>query len=199
MIKKKCLFLILIISVLTNIQAQGNPLKSATLGLKSGINFATVIENNDNNIDFRTDFYLGLAVEAMITDKFGFQIESFYSRQGFNYEDPIDSKKEAVKIDYIQVPILAKAYLVNGLNIQAGLQMGFKVNENINSNSFLNSHNTSTKSIKKFDLQLSSGIEYKFKTGFFTQIRYNYGLSEVIENSELHNSIFSLGIGYMFY
>ncbi len=196
--KQISLFLLVNILLPSGTLSQDYPLQSALLGIKGGVNFSTANAENIDNLDFRTDFYVGLAVEALITEKFGFQVETFYSRQGFEYEELINVGKGIVKIDYIQVPILAKAYLIEGFNIQGGLQLGFKVNEDVDipleSNISLDPN-----TIRDFDFQLASGIEYKFKNGFFVQARYSYGLSEIIDNSEIHNSLLSTGIGFMFY
>jgi len=48
------------------------------------------------------------------------------------------------------------------------------------------------------DFQLTGGAEYKFENGFFLQARYSYGLSEVVEDTDIHNSVFSAGLGFMF-
>lgn len=198
-IRQKLLSLIMTISLFTTALAQDDPLQSALLGFKGGVNFATVSTENLDNPDFRTDFYVGLAVEAMLTEKFGFQIETLYSRQGFELEETPTTEKIVGKIDYIQIPILAKAYLLEGFNIQGGIQLGFKINGEVDDSLLANDVNLESDAIRDFDFQLASGVEYKFKNGFFVQARYSYGLSEIIDNSEIHNSLLSTGIGFMFY
>ncbi|PKV50201.1 outer membrane protein with beta-barrel domain [Aquimarina sp. MAR_2010_214] len=179
--------------------AQDRPLQSALLGFKGGVNFATVSAKNIDNPEFIIDFYVGFAIEAMLTEKFGFQIETVYSRQGFEFEQSPTTKQGVLKIGYIQVPVLAKAYLFEGFNIQGGLQLGFKVHEKASIDLVRSQLDLNTNTSNRFDFQLVSGIEYKFKNGFFIQARYSYGFSEIIDDSEIHNSVLSAGVGFMFY
>ncbi|TSE09187.1 PorT family protein [Aquimarina algiphila] len=196
--RQKFLSLTVVIFLCATGFTQDDPLQSALLGFKGGLNFATVSTENLDSPDFRTDFYVGLAAEAMLTEKFGLQIETLYSRQGFEIRHQFREKR-TVKINYIQVPILVKAYLLEGLNIQGGIQLGFKLNGEIDDSLLVNDMDLESDAIKSFDFQLASGIEYKFKNGFFMQVRYSYGLSEIINDSEIHNSVLSAGIGFMFY
>ena len=53
-------------------------------------------------------------------------------------------------------------------------------------------------SINSFDFQGTAGVEYKFPSGFFIQGRYSYGFSEMIEDVDVHNSVWSAGLGFMF-
>ncbi|GAA4271960.1 porin family protein [Aquimarina gracilis] len=170
------------------------PLSSSRFGIKAGVNFAGVLSENFENTDFRTGFNIGLTVEGMITEKFGFQIEGFYSQQGFELDQSVGNRL-SVKIDYIQLPILAKAYFFKGFNMQAGIQMGFKVHENIDANFA----DFATEEMYNFDFQLIFGLEYIFKNGFFIQVRYSYGLSEIIDGSEISSSVLSTGVGFMLY
>ncbi|KZS38893.1 hypothetical protein AWE51_15035 [Aquimarina aggregata] len=198
--KQKFLSLIMIIVSCTTVFAQDDPLQSALLGFKGGANFATISSRNLEDPSFRSDFYVGLAIEAMLTDKFGFQVEAIYSRQGLKINQQLSKRKEIVRLDYIQIPILAKAYIIEGFNIQGGLQFGFKVDESSPVTFPLeNGVDFNIDTIRSFDFQLTSGIEYKFKNGFFMQARYSYGFSEIVDDSEAHNSVFSTGIGFMFY
>ncbi|WP_299216236.1 porin family protein [uncultured Aquimarina sp.] len=197
--KQTPLFLIITILLFSTACAQDYPLQSALMGVKGGANFSTVYSENIDDLDFRTDFYAGLAVEAMLTDKFGFQVEAFYSRQGFKSNESLQTEKIAVKIDYIQFPILAKAYLLEGLNIQGGIQLGFKIDEEVNNRLLANDVDPELDAIRNFDFQLASGIEYKFKNGFFIQARYSYGLSEIIDDLEVYSSVLSVGVGFMIY
>merc|ERR1712146_452749 len=121
--------------------------------------------------DSRTSFYLGLLAEAPLSDHVSLQPEVFYSAQGFDITDEPDTPDAQFQVDYIQVPVLLKFYIADGLNIHGGPQ---------------------------FDFQGTAGVEYKFPSGFFIQGRYSYGFSEMIEDVDVHNSVWSAGLGFMF-
>ncbi|MBQ0733388.1 porin family protein [Aquimarina celericrescens] len=172
-------------------------------GARAGVNFATITGDDFEDPNSRTSFYAGLVAETFVTEKFALQGEVFYSGQGFDIEETtfagvIVTPEAEFQIDYIQVPLLAKIYLIDGLNIHAGPQFGFKINEEIDTDPTGDGGDFDTDSIKDFDFQLAAGAEFKLTGGFFIQARYTYGVSEVVEDSDAHNSTFSAGVGFMF-
>ncbi|MGB7394863.1 MAG: porin family protein [Pricia sp.] len=171
---------------------------SFQLGARAGLNFATVSGDDYDSPDARTSFFAGLVAEAPITDRFSLQPEVFYSGQGFDITDDPNQPDAEFQLGYIQVPVLLKLYLIEGLNLHAGPQFGFKVSEEVDTQPFEGEGDFETDSIKTFDFQLTGGLEYKLLGSFFVQGRYSYGFSELIDNIDGHNSVLSLGVGFMF-
>ncbi len=173
------------------------------LGARGGVNFSTITGDGFEDPKSRTSFYAGLVAETFIAEKFALQGEVFYSGQGFDIEEisfagiPLTPEAE-FQIDYIQVPLLAKIYLIEGLNIHAGPQFGFKINEEVDIDPTGDGGDFDTNRIKDFDFQLAAGAEFKLTSGFFIQARYTYGFSEIIEGTDVRNSVFSAGVGFMF-
>ena len=93
---------------------------------------------------------------------------------------------------------MLKVNIFEGISAHAGPQFGFKVNEEYDTDIFDNDGNTETDFFNDFDFQVTTGVQYAFKFGLFVQARYTFGLTEVIEDSEMHNSVFSTGVGFMF-
>ncbi len=169
-------------------------------GVRGGVNFANITTSDDlGSPDGRTNFYAGLVAELPLHERFSLQSEVFYSGQGFERYIPLGDEKVDYKYsaDYIQVPLLAKFYIVEGLSISAGPQFGFKVNEKIDHASG-NLGTIETNSLKTFDIQGTAGLEYKLSNGLFIQGRYSYGFSDLVKNNNIHTSVFSVGLGYMF-
>ena len=103
-------------------------------GAKAGINYT--ILNGDYEIGFdakfRASFHTGVVVEVMISDKFSVQPELTYSSQGFKYETEellggiTDITLKGVsKLDYLNLPVMGKFYITEGLSVQFGPQVGF--------------------------------------------------------------------------
>ncbi|TPN84466.1 porin family protein [Aquimarina algicola] len=187
----------------TFIYAQESLEKTTRFGVRGGLNFSTITGDDFEDPKSRTSFYAGLVAETFISEKFALQGEVFYSGQGFDIEETsiagVTVTPDAeFQIDYIQVPLLAKIYIVEGLNIHAGPQFGFKINEEFDTDPTADGGDFDTDRIKDFDFQLAAGAEFKLLSNFFIQARYTYGLSEVIEDTDAHNSTFSAGIGFMF-
>ena len=170
-------------------------------GVKAGVNFATIAGDDFESPDSRTAFHAGLLAELPVNERFSLQPEILYSAQGFTANGTlagVDYEAE-YKMDYIQVPILAKLYLVNGLNLQVGPQVGFRINESVEYDTDLGDGSEDFNSEENdIDFGVAAGLEYKFDSGFFIQGRYNYGFSEIYENTDAHNSVIQAGVGFMF-
>jgi opacity protein-like surface antigen len=175
-------------------------------GAKGGVNFAS-ITGDDFDTESRTGFNLGLVAEIPVAERFSIQPEVYYSAQGFDVSEidqenvfDIDDNIE-YQLDYINVPVLAKIYLTDGLSIQAGPSFNFKVNEEIDTMPTQDGGDTNVaeySDVKDFEFGGAAGLEYKFDGGFFIQGRYNYGFTKLIDDVDAHNSVFQAGIGYMF-
>ncbi|HIB36971.1 porin family protein [Mesonia sp.] len=180
------------------------------IGVKGGVNFANLTGDDIGDTKTRTSFNAGFVAEIPISERFSIQPEVLYSGQGFDIEE-IDQNNEfdtddnvEAQLDYIQIPLLAKIYLVKGLNIQAGPQIGFLINEEIDYQPTDDAGDIDTDVAEDIDFSLAAGVEYKFDGGFFLQGRYNYGFTNVFKESDLFgdpdikNSVFQVGVGFMF-
>lgn len=144
------------------------------LGIKGGINFADLNGDDVDGADGRTGYHFGVTAELGLGDKLSIQPEAIYSAQG------VKDNNFDYNIDYINVPVLAKYYVVNNFSLQAGPQFGFKVNDkNVDA--------------EGFDLSGAVGAEIKFGK-IFGQARYNFGLTDV-SDGDAKNAVFQLSIG----
>ena len=189
--------------------AQESPL----FGIKGGVNFSNfygdgIKQYNDPN--GRTSFNLGLLAEIPVSDKFSVQPEVLYSGQGYDIADRNDANDIEYQLDYINVPVLAKYYVTDGLALEAGPQVGFLVNSEIDYNPSNTNDNNSISlnedQFNKLDLSVALGASYKFRGGFFLSGRYNLGLSDIYDdsannffaNADAKHSVIQGGIGFMF-
>ncbi|UOB18751.1 porin family protein [Abyssalbus ytuae] len=180
------------------------------LGAKGGVNIANFTGNDFGEADSRTSFNVGLLMEIPLSERFSLQPEVLYSGQGFDIqsidEDNFLDNDENIEyqLDYLQVPVLAKVYLVDGLSIEAGPTFSFKVNEEIdyepNNDDGDIDIDDDVSAVKDFDFGLAAGASYKFGTSFFVSGRYNYGFTKIFEDSDadVRNSVWQFGIGFMF-
>lgn len=198
--------------VLTSGYAQSDS-KNIQLGAKGGVNFSKLSGDDFEDVDSRTSFNVGLVAEIPLSERISFQPEVFYSGQGFDIiqgEDRIFNTSEDIEyqLDYIQVPLLLKAYLVKGLSVEAGPQFGFKIHEEFDSEPNSDGGdveiNEDDSYVKDFDTSVALGTSYKFDNGFFLSARYTLGLSSVfkedtfLENVDGKNEVWQFGLGLMF-
>src|SRR5690606_35461104 len=134
----KKLFLATVLAFLsaTAIYAQADD-TTTQFGVTGGVNLSNITGDDIGDLDSGTSFNLGLFMEIPISGRFSFQPEVLYSGQGFtvlsrNQDDIFDvGDNVEYQLSYIQVPLMAKLYLVKGLYAEAGPQFGFKVKEEI--------------------------------------------------------------------
>lgn len=184
------------------------------LGAKAGANFASLGGDDTDELDARTSFHVGLVAEIMLTDQFAFQPEVLYSSQGAKTEGSETimgmtySYEGTTKLDYINVPLLAKYYVTEGLNIHLGPQVGFLVKSESEWEETMDGDTESgTDDIKDFtkgvDFSLAGGLGYKLDMGLFFDARYTLGLSNVWDaegdtDYSQKNNVFQLSVGFMF-
>ena len=213
MIKKFIVFTGVLCFAFTSLYAQSDS-KAVQLGVKGGVNLSTLRGDDFDDVDSRTSFNAGLVAEIPISEKISFQPEVFYSGQGFDVleidQDNIFDTDQNVEyqLDYIQVPLLLKAYIVEGLSVEVGPQFGFKIHEEFDSEPNSDGGDFEIDSddsyVKDFDTSLAFGTSYKFDAGFFLSARYNLGLTNIFEDDTIFenvdgkNSVWQFGVGYMF-
>ncbi|WP_417857150.1 porin family protein [Xanthomarina gelatinilytica] len=211
--KKLILITGLFIFSTTLLHAQADS-KAIQLGVKGGVNSTKITGDDIDDVKSRTSFNVGLLAEIPITERFSLQPEVMYSGQGFDVkeidQDNIFDTNENIEyqLDYIQVPVLLKAYLVKGLSIEAGPQFGFKIHEELdfqpNNDGGDIEINEDDSYVKDFDAGLVLGAAYKFDNGFFVNGRYNMGLTNIFEdntifeNVDAKNAVWQFGVGFMF-
>ncbi|MCG2418887.1 PorT family protein [Aequorivita sp. F47161] len=156
------------------------------LGIKAGANFANISDVND--LSSKTGFQAGVFAGIKFTDKVGIQADLLYSQQGAEFD------AGEFDLTYVNVPVVLKYYLVKGLNIQAGPQFGFIVDDNI-ADVLGNIYEAESS-----DVSGIIGAGYDFPFGIRVDARYNFGLSDVSKDvdGKNKNNVFSVALGYSF-
>ena len=91
-----------------------------------------------------------------------------------------------LKNDYLNIPVLAKAYVYNGINVFVGPQFSFNVKDKITmeyGGKELGKVNT-TDFVENFDLAIMMGVGCQFESGLFVNANYNLGLLAVFKEDE---------------
>lgn len=179
--------------------------KTFSFGVKGGVNFATITSGDDDfdSPDSRTSFHVGVLAEMPVSDIFSIQAEALYSGQGFDldFEGP-DNDNAEVQLDYINVPILAKFYITEGLSIEAGPQFSFLVNEEFDFNPNSNDGDIDLEDTafeaEEFEFGVAAGITFQTNMGLFASGRYTRGFTDIYNDVNVQNSVFQISVGYKF-
>ncbi len=172
-------------------------------GVKAGLNLAKITDAEDTK--FRTGVAAGVFGEYVINDLFGVQAELLYSMQGAKPGDDIELGVDdaVMKLDYINLPILAKFYVLEGLSVEVGPQFSFLASSKLKGKSEGVSAEVDMDDIEgiemnKFDIGAAMGLSYKFNFGLDVFARYNLGFIEIAKDADSKNGVISVGVGYRF-
>ena len=193
--KKKILLISLAILTLTiTVKSQ----EKIQFGIKGGINFTNMTSDILIEKEYKIGFHIGILSEITFGDKFSLQPEILYSTYGAKGKAIMiggPSITTEYKLDYIQIPILAKIYLYKGLSLEIGPSFNFLVNDKK-----IRESNTITDIGEKFEFSGILGISYKLSSGFIGSFRYTNSLTNALDQNyyETKNYGFLIGIGYLF-
>ena len=173
-------------------------------GAKAGVNFAS--QAGARNSKTRTSLHFGAVAEFKFTDVFAIQPELVYSMQGGKQteEDFYGDYQNIIKTNYLLLPIVAKYYVVDGISIELGPQVGYLLSAKGEHEYPEGSYEGDiTDYFKRFDFGLTAGVAFDLPIGLFFNIRYYGGLTNIIEDAEntedsITNDLFTISAGYKF-
>ena len=197
-----------------------------SFGPKAGVNFAT-LTGDVEDAEFKVGLYIGGAAEYMFNEKMGLQAELLFSMQGAKneYTETFSAggfteelyEKETLKLNYINLPVMFKYYIVDGFNVEVGPQVSFLVSAKSEfefeyTTSGGGSESTESGSgevdvdddLTAIDFGFNFGLGYKLDNGLDFGARYNLGLMNINDEDDfsddfkIHNGVIQLSVGFMF-
>jgi hypothetical protein len=191
--KKELFTLILSFLTVSGLQAQDDFKFGVTGGLITssitnkiaplGFNFATT------TLASGTGFYVGGIASLGVGDKFGLQSELLYAKAG--------------NLEYIQLPVMVKYYVIEGLYAQVGPQLSISTNSNKVGNIVQDLFNSDDiVGVNGLGVDLGFGAGYEILENLAVQARYSVELSNRIDGiagSVLKGKANNLIIGVTFF
>jgi len=172
-------------------------------GAKAGVNFASITGDDTSDLDMRTSLHVGVVAEIVISEKFSFQPELLYSAQGAKFK--VTGYEETYKVDYLNLPLMAKFYVAEGFSLEAGPQIGFLLSAKVEGEEDGTSISFDMKDyVKGIDFGVNLGFGYKLESGLNFGARYNLGFSDLNDSEELFgtgkkkNSVIQAYVGFFF-
>ena len=176
---KKLSLLILVIVFSVQSFSQG-----LDFGIKAGVNFANITDAT--GLTNKTGFVVGVFAGVKLNDKLGVQGDLLYSQQGAEFD------AGEIDLNYVIIPIVIKYYITESLNLQAGPQFGFVVDDNIKE--VVNGISEA----ESFDLSAVIGAGFEFPFGIRVSGRYNIGLTDIMKLGDGKNAVATVAVGYSF-
>lgn len=218
-----------IVALLATIGAFAQPAAGTfSITPKIGVNAAT-LTNNAYERTYQFDTNFSTTINGISTIGFtagaeaGYQVSKafavtaglLYSQQGKERDGSLTASdltikdKSKLKLNYLNVPILANVYLFKGFAVKAGIQPGFllsaKNKYNVDATGLaaaLDKHNEvdAKDHCNTFDFAIPVGVSYEFYN-IVIDARYNIGVTKVNNSKEktdesFRNGVFQLTVGY---
>lgn len=184
--KKQSFFTIILCLSLALVSAQ-----DFSFGAKGGINIASVgggTYTGFGGLGSKISVHLGGVAEVPVSEKFAAQLELLYSSQGTKWNFVGGSN---LNLDYVNLPILGKYYIIEGLSAEAGPLVGI-----------LLATNAEKEDYNSIDIAFAIGASYKLNENIFFSLRYNKGLTDINKNESItvqnQNNVFQISAGYAF-
>lgn len=188
----KKLFLMAVMALATVSSFAQHAVGTFTIQPKVGLNLANV---TDGDGDIRVGAVAGAEFEYQISDIFSLSAGALYSMQGCKGE--VEGYDATVKLDYLNIPILANVYVAKGLAVKLGIQPGFNVTSKASVEKSGTKVTTDLDGIESVDFSIPIGLSYEINN-FVIDGRYNLGVSKIMDGSDSKNSVFQLTLGYKF-
>lgn len=157
-------------------------------GVAGGLNLSKI--NSEESSKSITGFHGGLITEIKLPIELGVEVDVLYSTKGGTFEG-LNSKLETVELKneltYIDIPVVAKLYILKVLNLQAGPQFSYLMGAKFDGTD-------NKENLNSIDLGIVAGIGLDI-TKLHTAVRYNYGLTEIGAGGGKNNMI-QLSVGF---
>lgn len=151
------------------------------VGIKGGLNLSNLNIDEVNDENMRAGYHFGAYFNLPISDGFAIQPEVLYSTKGAEAEYDIvgiDGTAK-LKLDYIDIPILAVFRFGDALELHAGPYFGFLANSKYEiDGDFDDASDLDSDNFKGLDYGLAAGLAVNL-SALQIGARYNYGLQEV--------------------
>ena len=189
---------------------------------------------SDNEMGFGEDLELhkskpkaglniGLEGERFVSSRISLSARLFYANQGYRYADWGSENLQAktfwnledckTTLHYLQVPVMANGYLMEGLALKAGVQVGYlmkatsrstytegTIEEGVRYVPTQRDHlsETMTDAYHNIDVSIPVGFSYEYNR-IVLDLRYHFGLTNTFKNiGDSKNRTLTFTLGYQF-
>ncbi len=160
-------------------------------GLKAGVNISSANVSPGSDFSSKAGLHIGGLAHIHLSRQFALQPEVVYSMQGGERDDV------KLKLNYINIPLLAQYMTASGFRLQTGPQLGLLVSGKTEDDDV---ERNIKDDLSSTDFSWTFGAGYLFPSGLGVDARYNLGITDVWEGSsaKIKNSVFQFGLFYQF-
>lgn len=221
--KKKLLMAAVVMMTALSINAQGR-FEPGTFSLQPRVGLTGALITNMPSIrmpgigriehDATGGFFAGVDAAYQVNNWFEVAAGINWAQAGSGWKDTdfnvdgVSMKVRDLKIktSYINVPVTANIYIIEGFALKTGVQFGYLMSANLKGDIITDGMTeTLDESCKddfnKFDLSIPVGLSYEFDNHIVLDARYNIGLTKVNKETDPdykdgRSNSFVLTVGY---
>ncbi len=170
-------------------------------GVKGGLNLSNWAGGDVEDTKSLVGFHVGGFAEIKIIEKLAIQPELLFSTQGTKIDGGSFFGDFDVKTNYLNIPVLAKYYIVEKFSVEAGPQLGVLLSAKVDGEDVKDS-------FKTVDFGFNLGAGYHFTENVSLNLRYTIGLSPLSDDADIEdegdyydsakNSVLALSFAYKF-
>ena len=184
--------LVLVLGIATSISAQDTTTNQSNAGIKGGYNLAAVSFDRDGETGQRHGFHVGVYSESFNSESFSIQPELMYSQQGYEIKDVNGTFTQ--KLNYINLPLMLKAYPSKNFFLEAGPQIGLAISHKEEYDGLFSS--SQEYDPNNFDWGMNFGGGFKTNSGISLGVRYHLGLGDLYEEGKAQNRVWQFSVGF---
>ncbi len=186
-------------------------------GIKAGANISRFHVSDDEypsgtsapESNSKTSIYGGLFLNIPMGANFRFQPELLINNMGSKINETVSNKEYSYEEDlhYISIPLMFQLQKSSGFFIEAGPQLSFLTKARTQGTTSISTVENTDINFKRddFDFGLAAGLGYVTRVGLGFNARYNFGLTNIIDEGEsdpmigeLKNRWLQIGLSYQF-
>ena len=171
--------------------------------VRGGANIATVGGDDTDNLSSRLAPYAAVGTECNLFDKFSLQPELVLSMQGAEYEES-EGFDGRFKFNYLNVPVMGKLYVSDGLFVEGGPQVGILLSAKDEYDTPTSGEDDIKDDLKSTDFGANIGLGYQWDSGLNVNARYTFGISDINDfdspgfDFSNQNNVLAFGVGWRF-
>lgn len=184
--------LVLLVGIVSSVNAQNTATHQSNAGIKGGYNLAAVSFDGDGETGQRHGFHIGVYGESFISESFSIQPELMYSQQGYEIKDANGTFTQ--KLNYINLPLMLKAYPSKNFFLEAGPQIGLAISHKEEYDGLFSS--SQEYDPNNFDWGMNFGAGFKTNSGISLGVRYHLGLGDLYDEGKAQNRVWQFSVGF---
>ena len=177
---------------------------AALPGILDGINLGSLVQATEPKS--LTSFFAGAYLDLALLDALHLEPGLYLASRGYRLENALLGVAQldiTNRSYYLEVPVYARLFISEGLNIFAGPQFSVLLSNTFKTDisaaiANFDFENDNSSNLNNIDVGLAAGVGYELPFGLNVQLGYDLGFVRFTEDTKAYNGVWKLGAGITF-